>query len=109
MPTVSEPKLYLLRLGKTDCYKIGISAKPCSRLNQIASGPHSGAVEIVGVFVGCSSLERVFHRKFSHKRGAEGVPASGRTEWFRLSREDVEHIRTECRLWQMRQDDKCHR
>ncbi len=107
MILIPEPKLYLLRLGKTDCYKIGISSRPCQRLSTITCGRFRGKVEIVGVFVGCSGLERQFHRKFSSQRQEpNGMPVSGKTEWFRLSREDVNLIRTECRLWQMKQKDK---
>jgi len=98
-------KLYLLRLGQTRLYKIGVSSRPVSRLSQIATGRYTGQVEIVGVWPGLASLERELHRKFAHVRvSREDVPESGCTEWFRLSRADVETIRTECALARMKSE-----
>ena len=100
-------KLYLLRLGLTDLYKIGISGKPCSRLDNIASGKFWGQVQIVGVWPGCAGMERNLHRRYAGQRAApEGVPASGRTEWFKLTREDVQAIRTHCALARMQAEGK---
>ena len=53
--TRSMSSLYLLRLGKTNHYKIGISRSPCERLAQVCGGKY--AVEIVGVWPDLSHME----------------------------------------------------
>jgi hypothetical protein len=96
-----SPKLYLLRLGNTRLFKIGVSTRPVTRLAQIANERHP--VEIVAVWPGLAGMERDLHRRFAHVRvRGEDLPESGCTEWFRLSHEDVQVIRTECALARMR-------
>ncbi len=99
--TRSMNSLYLLRLGKTNRYKIGVSRRPCTRREQVANGKHT--VEIVGVWPNLAHLERTLHRRFAATRlNPADMPTSGGTEWFTLTAADVEEIRTECALERMK-------
>lgn len=87
----------------TNLYKIGISARPCQRLEQVAGGKH--AVKIVRVWPELSSYEKRLHSQYGHRRvreNLEQLPASGKTEWFRLTPAEVEAILAACHCERLR-------
>jgi hypothetical protein len=89
--------LYLLNMTGTNLYKIGISSRPWQRLEQVAGKDH--AVKVVRVWPELASFEKRLHSLYSHRRVTEALeqlPVSGRTEWFRLTPEDVQAILAEC-------------
>lgn len=89
--------LYLLHMVGTDLYKIGISVRPCRRLENITSRKQT--VKIVRVWHGLDYYEKDLHRKYGAQRvTGEEVPRSGKTEWFRLAPEDVTQILAACYL-----------
>jgi len=89
--------LYLLHMVGTEFYKIGISVRPCKRLESITSRKQQ--VKIVRVWHGLAYYEKELHRKYGAKRVIdETLPQSGKTEWFRLAPEDVNTILAACYL-----------
>lgn len=89
--------LYLLHMTGTDLYKIGISVRPCKRLESINGRRQE--VKIVRVWYGLDYYEKELHRRYAAQKAVgANVPISGKTEWFRLSTEDVNALLAACYL-----------
>jgi hypothetical protein len=86
MPEV-QPKqtlIYLMANVRNGCYKIGRSTQPEYRERTLqAQEPH---IVLIHCFPGTSATEKLLHEKFKSKRV--------RGEWFDLTFEDVEFIKS---------------
>src|SRR5690349_20261549 len=97
--------LYLLKLDGTDLFKIGVSSRPCKRLKQIAAGGR--LVTIVRVWQELAYYEKRLHSRYGAYRIVDGsLPASGRTEWFRLTAEQVENIKADCHCERLQMQER---
>lgn len=76
--------IYVMRNSRNGLYKIGISRNPQYRENTLAS--QEPEIALLFSRIGTVQNEQWLHSFFSHKRK--------RGEWFELSENDVEFIRT---------------
>lgn len=87
-PKVKQTKSGFVYLIKRDSdYKIGVSSKPKSRITAIQTGSASPVETICLIKTDdMENLELALHNRFAEKRI--------RGEWFNLSTEDVEYIKS---------------
>lgn len=93
-------ELYLIRLGQTQLYKIGISKNAKKRIKQLQTGcPHILSIENIYTSEKAFKIENVLHNTFSHKKAGpdfeyDFVLLSG--EWFALNIDDVIDFKITC-------------
>lgn len=81
--------LYIIQLGETNVYKIGVSINPSRRLKELQSKSPIHLRIIYGKFGhDYESIEKYFHWVFRKKR-IKG-------EWFELNQDDIIRIFTSC-------------
>jgi hypothetical protein len=81
--------LYIIQLGETNVYKIGISVNPNRRLKELKSkSPVPLRIIYQNFGHDYESIEKYFHWVFRKKRV--------RGEWFELNQDDIIRIFTSC-------------
>jgi hypothetical protein len=78
-------RVYVIQMGETECYKIGVSSHPAKRFLQF-NLPYDVRVVRIIRCADALKLERTLHDKFRFKRL--------KNEWFRLNADDLEFIQT---------------
>ena len=77
--------LYIIRVGNSDCYKIGSSCNVKGRIKDI-QGYNTDELKLVHKYkIENMSIEKQLHKKYKHKRI--------RGEWFRLIKKDIGDIK----------------
>lgn len=86
-------EVYLIQLGQTELYKIGVSKNSKKRIKQLQTGsPYSLTLISVYKTVRPYKLERILHSKMSSRKYSPNFDADFDLltgEWFNLSVKDV--------------------
>ncbi len=82
-------KVYLIRAGKTEFYKIGVSKNPKTRVDQLQTG-HNETLLLVNSFETKYGFktENFVHRKYASQ--------NVQLEWFELTDEQVKRFKEYC-------------
>jgi len=83
--------LYLFYDNVYNLMKIGLSNKPKNRLNKIKYGNNVDLI-ILKEYENCGHLEQLLHNKYEKFRQNHPICNDGKTEWFRLDKNEVYNI-----------------
>ena len=86
-------EIYLIRLGQTELYKIGLSKNSHHRLKQLQTGcPQNLAIITIFTSEDAFKLEKIIHNRLSHKKMSPNFHFDFdmlEGEWFNLETSDV--------------------
>ena len=83
--------LYLFYDNVHNLMKIGLSNNPKNRLNKIKYG-NGVDIVILKEYENCGHLEQLLHKKYEKFRQNHPICNDGKTEWFRLDKNEVYNI-----------------
>ena len=90
---INEKSLYILYDEKEKLYKIGRSKNIKKRLKDIyVNKKDKNRLEIIKEYKKCGELECIIHKKYDKQRVNHTFYDDGFTEWFNLTKEQIDEI-----------------